>query len=1002
MGHFVLLLICDVLSIYGKCIEMKVSAAQPFQIIYSLYQHEYLGFIFESFIVHLDDHGKLTYQHQNISSKNAREFSKGLDTRDYELIELMDKMHQDVILKKFSVKVMKPGEFLAKVYDKQKGNELLQEQIESYLEVKRAEILDKLKGKHLYEMGNDGEPTWKKIEVHDKKASIQFHLRRSEENTNYYPTITCEGKRLDIPSPLAYLVCKSPAWMVIDGKLYGFDKYVDGKKLLPFLSKKSVTIPKNLEETYYNRFVAPLIASFDDVEVQGFEINKSEYDPHPLLTLSELAPNVQKDIPSLFANDGESSSGNDEAGKIVFDLSFKYGKHRFRGDAFGSVNVTLEKKDNDYIFHRVKRNIEGEKKYAQTLIKIGLPLKGFRCAVEKAQAFSWLNENRVNLLNLGFEVSQPENRDKKYFVGKAVIELEVKENIDWFDIHARIKFGEYEISFKELRKLILKKKVEFKLPNGEIAIIPEAWLIKYGDLFAMSETHGDHEKPVLKKYHLNLLKELEEGNLARVHISEKFRSIENFDGIKDYDLPSGFKGSLRPYQKAGYNWLRFLNDFHLGGCLADDMGLGKTVQTLSMLQAEKEKGDRGASLLVMPTSLIYNWEVEAAKFVPHLKILNYTGTQRNKDVSRFSKYDVVLTSYGIARLDSELLQKFYFNYIILDESQVIKNPTSNIAKAVMQLKSRYKLTLTGTPLENSTLDLWSQMTFINPGLLGGQTFFKNEYQVPIEKKGDEAKTKKLNSIIKPFLLRRLKSQVATDLPEKVENVHYTSMTADQEEKYEEAKAFYREKILDQIDKDGINNSRFMILEGLTKLRQLSNHPRMIDAEYKGESGKLEDVSHMLENAIGEGHKLLVFSQFVKHLDIVREMLHNKKIPFAYLDGSSNDRKDQVDHFNKDPELKVFLISIKAGGLGLNLTEADYVFILDPWWNPAVEAQAVDRAHRIGQTKKVFTYKFITRNTVEEKILQLQKHKLKLSENLIQSEESVIKSLTREDIVMLMN
>jgi len=666
------------------------------------------------------------------------------------------------------------------------------------------------------------------------------------------------------------------------------------------------------------------------------------------------------------------------------------------------VSVTIEKKDSDYIFHRVKRNIEAEKKYAQTLIKLGLHLRGFRCAVKKAQAFSWLNENRVNLLNLGFEVSQPENRNKKYFVGKAVIELEVRENIDWFDIHARIKFGEYEIPFIYLRKLILRKKIEFKLPNGDLAIIPEAWLQKYGDLFALSETQGDQEKPLLKKYHFNLLKELEDGNLAKVHISDKFRGIENFEGIKDYPLPSGFAGQLRPYQKAGYNWLRFLNEFHLGGCLADDMGLGKTVQTLALLQSEKEKGDAGTSLLVMPTSLLYNWEMEAGKFTPQLKILNYTGTLRNKDVSKFSNYDIVITSYGITRLDIELIQNFNFNYIILDESQVIKNPTSNIARAVMQLKSRYKLTLTGTPLENYTLDLWSQMTFINPGLLEGHTFFKNEYQIPIEKKADEAKTKKLNAIIKPFLLRRLKSQVATELPEKVENLHYTNMSAEQEQKYEETKTYYRHKILDQIDKEGINNTRFTILEGLTRLRQLSNHPRMVDPDYKGDSGKLEDVSHMLENAISEGHKLLVFSQFVKHLDVVKEMLHHKKVPFAYLDGSTSDRKDQVEKFNKDPQLKVFLISIKAGGLGLNLTEADYVFILDPWWNPAVEAQAVDRAHRIGQTKTVFIYKFITRNTVEEKIVQLQKHKLRLSENLIQSEESIIKSLTREDIEMLMN
>lgn len=897
---------------------------------------------------------------------------------------------------------MKPDEFFGKIFKKEKGDEVMQEQIEAFMEKRRAAVLDKLKGKQLFEMGNDGEPTWRKVEVLEKRASIQFHFLRTEESTTYYPTITYEGKRVDIPNPAAYLICKHPAWMVLSGKLYGFDKHVDGKKLSPFLNKKQVVIPKNLEETYYNKFVAPLIASFDTIEAEGFEILKSEYDPHPLLTISELAPGSSKSDPTLFGQMDSDGPSDDEAGKIVFDLSFKYGKHRFRGDAFGPVSVTVEKKENDYVFHRVKRNVEGEKKYAATLIKLGLPLRGFRAAVEKAQAFSWLNENRVNLLNLGFEVSQPENRDKKYFVGKAVIELEVKENIDWFDIHAKIKFGEYEISFKELRKLILRKKVEFKLPNGEIAIIPEAWLIKYGDLFALSETHGDHEKPMLKKHHVGLLRDLEEGNLAKVHMSDRLRNLQSFSGIKDYPMPDRFVGTLRPYQKAGYNWLRFLNEFHLGGCLADDMGLGKTVQALAMLQSEKEKGKSGTSLLIMPTSLIYNWEMEAAKFTPDLKILTYTGTLRNKDIGQFGKYDLVLTSYGITRLDIDLLQKVNFNYIILDESQVVKNPSSNIAKAVMELKSKFKLTLTGTPLENTTMDLWSQMTFINPGLLGGQTFFKNEYQLPIEKKHDELKTKKLNAIIRPFILRRLKSQVATDLPEKVENIYYTNMTVEQEKKYEEAKSFYRHKILDQIDKDGINNTRMMILEGLTKLRQLSNHPKMIDPRYEGDSGKLEDVSHMLENALLEGHKVLVFSQFVKHLDIVKEMLKGRKIPFAYIDGSSMDRKEQVEKFNKDPYLKVFLISIKAGGLGLNLTEADYVFILDPWWNPAVEAQATDRAHRIGQKKKVFSYKFITRNTVEEKILTLQKHKLKLSENLIQNEENVIKSLSREDIELLLN
>ncbi len=980
---------------------MKVSASQPFQIIYSLYQHEYQGFVFESYIVHLDEKGRLTYQHQNISSKNAREFSKGLDDRDFELIEIMDQMQAEVLVKKFSPKFMKPDEFFAKIYDKAKGNELIQEQIDDYMEKRRAKVLEKLKGKTLYEMGNDGEPTWRKIEVLEKKTTVQFHFMRSNENTNYFPTLHFQGKKLDLPNATAYLICKSPAWMVLNGKLYGFEKYVDGKKLVPFLSKKFVVIPKNVEETYYNRFVAPLIASFDDVEANGFEINKTTYDPHPILTLSELHTSQTEVAPSLFEASTPAEDTSDSAGKIVFDLSFRYGKHIFRGDNIGQVSVTLEKQGNDgYVFHRIARHTDEEKSFLHTLQKLGLPTKGFRVAIPKSEAFSWLNENRVNLLNLGFEVSQPESRDKKYFVGKAVIEVEVKESIDWFDIHAKIRFGEFEIPFKELRKLIMRKKVEFKLPNGEIAIIPEAWLTKYADLFALSETEGANEKTVLRKHHLNLVKELEEGNLAKVHISEKMRSLSSFSGIKNYALPAGFNGALRPYQKAGYNWLRFLNEYRLGGCLADDMGLGKTVQTLTMLQAEKESGS-GASLLIMPTSLIYNWEMEASKFTPELKILNYTGTLRNKDIKRFEKYDLVLTSYGIARLDIELLQQYYFNYIILDESQVIKNPTSNIAKAVRELKSRHKLVLTGTPIENTTMDLWSQMSFINTGILGTQTYFRNEYQNPIEKKGDESRSKKLHAIIKPFILRRHKSQVATELPEKVENIQYCTMTTDQEKKYEEVKTHYREKIFKLIEQEGLGNSRFMILEGLTKLRQLANHPRMVEQGYNGDSGKLDDITHMLENAIAEGHKVLVFSQFVKHLDLVKQYLKSNKIDFTYIDGSSTDRKDQVERFNKDANLKVFLISIKAGGLGLNLTEADYVFILDPWWNPAVEAQAIDRAHRIGQKKKVFSYKFITRNTVEEKILTLQQRKLKLSMDLISTEESFMKQLTREDIEQML-
>ena len=371
-----------------------------------------------------------------------------------------------------------------------------------------------------------------------------------------------------------------------------------------------------------------------------------------------------------------------------------------------------------------------------------------------------------------------------------------------------------------------------------------------------------------------------------------------------------------------------------------------------------------------------------------------------KDAAKFEGYDLVLTSYGITRLDIDVLKEYYFNYIILDESQAIKNPGSNIARAVKKLKSKYRLILTGTPLENSTLDLWSQMTFINPGLLGSQSFFKNEFLLPIEKRKDEKKTQKLNAIIKPFILRRHKSQVATELPEKVLNVQYCGMTTMQEEQYEEVKSYYRNKILDEIETKGISKSQFLLLQGLSKLRQLANHPKLVDPDYKGDSGKLEDVTYMINNAVSEGHKILIFSQFVKHLSIVKDYLNTHKLQYAYLDGGTKNRQEQVEVFQNNSKVKIFLISLKAGGLGLNLTKADYVFLLDPWWNPAVESQAIDRAHRIGQENKVFTYKFITKNTVEEKILALQQKKIKLATDLITTEESFVKELCKEDIESL--
>jgi SNF2 family DNA or RNA helicase len=521
------------------------------------------------------------------------------------------------------------------------------------------------------------------------------------------------------------------------------------------------------------------------------------------------------------------------------------------------------------------------------------------------------------------------------------------------------------------------------------------------ELFAFSDEHQN--SLTLKKHHVALVSDLENGNLATVTMSRKLERLREFEVVEDQPLPEGFKGTLRPYQKAGYNWLHFVQQYGFGGCLADDMGLGKSVQTLAMLLQRKETGasSGAASLLVMPTSLVYNWVNEALKFAPSLRVLVYTGTYRDKNVEQFADYDLVLTSYGIVRLDAELLKTYKFDYVILDESQAIKNPGSTTSQAVRHLFSRHRLILTGTPVENSTMDLWSQMSFINPGLLGSQTFFRKEFLKPIEKEKDELKTRRLHALIKPFILRRHKAQVATELPEKIEHLSYCRMTDEQQQCYEETKSYYRNKILQNIEEHGTASTQFMLLQGLTKLRQIANHPRMADETYEDESGKLREVVRMIRSVVSEGHKVLVFSQFVKHLELVRHVLDEKQIEYAYLDGNTRERHKEVARFQETEELRVFLISLKAGGVGLNLTAADYVFILDPWWNPAVEAQAVDRAHRIGQERTVFTYKFITKGTVEEKILALQNRKIQLVSDLITTDEAIIKSLTKADIEELL-
>ncbi len=979
---------------------MNISPTDSFQIIYSLFQHEYLGYVFESFIVELNHNGILTLKHQNISSKNAKEFSKVLDDIDYQLIKLTDALHQDVILKKFSPKKITISEFFLKVYDPKKGDKLLQEAVDQYVEKVKVKFMELVGNRLLFIMGNDGNPTWKKVEKITDKVNVLFHFYRNETDTHYFPTLKCGNSKLEFQYRDTLILCNEPAYLLVDDKLYTFEKHVDGKKIRPFLNKKFITVPRNIEEEYYKKFVAPLIASFD-VYAKGFYIKNEKYNPVPLLIFSEYIQKGQTKL-AFFGNDEEEEYIDDVESHIVFELSFRYGEFIFKTDHAGGVSVSVEKVADSFIFHKVKRDIEFELESLKLLKTLGMEVKNGKFLMDRMTAFNWMSKNLQTLEEAQFLMWQSQNDIKRYFVGRSEITVKIAENIDWFDIYAIVRFGEYEIPFLKLKRLIFEKKREFILPNGETAVIPEEWLTQYSELFAFAEINEINNGYSLKKYHLSLVQDLHDGNLAQLSINHKLESLRDFDRIEDYALPEGFKGSLRPYQKAGYNWMRFLNQYRFGGCLADDMGLGKTIQTLALLQSQKESGTGNASLIVLPTSLIYNWELESGKFTPDLKILIYTGTNRNKNIHQFNHIDIIITSYGIVRIDIDLLKKYPFNYVILDESQAIKNPSSNIAQSVAQLNAKHRLILTGTPLENNTLDLWSQMSFLNPGLLGTQRFFKNEFQVPIEKKNDESKIKKLFTIIKPFILRRHKSQVVKELPDKIESVQFCIMDEEQEKVYEEAKSFFRNKIIEKIAEQGIAKSQLILLQGLTALRQLANHPKMVNTDYEGESGKLKDVWHKLSTAISENHKILIFSQFVKHLTILRGCLDENNIEYAYLDGSTKDRQQQVELFQNNEKIQVFLLSLKAGGLGLNLTAADYVFILDPWWNPAIEAQAVDRAHRIGQKNTVMTYKFISKNTVEEKILALQNNKKRLFHDLISNEETFVKSLTKEDIFSLLD
>ncbi len=613
--------------------------------------------------------------------------------------------------------------------------------------------------------------------------------------------------------------------------------------------------------------------------------------------------------------------------------------------------------------------------------------------------------NTIPLLSKkGFEIYGEENL-KNVRINHAAphLAISIKSNMDWFDLDGTIQFGDQEISLSTLRRALKQDKRYIKLADGSIGQIPEKWIEKFNLLF--SSSHAADENLKITKFQIPVLDSLDEEITYSDYPAElkaEKEKLRHFSEIEKQDLPHGLKGILRPYQTHGYDWLHFLKNYGFGGILADDMGLGKTAQILTFLLSLKERAESNhqphpITLLIIPKSLIENWQNESEKFTPDLKILSNVGFLRTKETTQFTDYDIILTTYGTMLKDAKILKEFHFNQIILDESQAIKNPLAKSSKAVRHFKADSRFVMTGTPIENNTLELWSQFDFINPGLLGNLDTFRKEYASPIEIHHDEAKAESLRKLVYPFILRRTKKQAAPELPPKTERIIYLDMDPAQEALYKKTSARYRNEIISAIAQKGMNGARFKIIEGLLRLRQIAIHPALVEPNSTASSPKLDYLMEAAETLENESHKTLIFSQFVQTLHIVQNEMDERKINYAYLDGNTRNREAAINSFQTDPAIQFFLISIKAGGVGLNLTAADYVIHLDPWWNPAVEMQADDRAYRIGQDKPVFVYKLIMRKTVEEKILKLQESKRKLVDTLITSDAAFLKALTPDDI-----
>jgi SNF2 family DNA or RNA helicase len=964
-----------------------------------LNEHRLWGYIFIPYIIKKSDEGNFYYTSHAIFPKNLDDSYQSLPDPQKQIVQLCDEYSDQKLFKLFS-KNKNVKEFHEKVEASR-----IEQLIRPFIEKRLASIFSILinNSTKVFSRDKNRSNIFEEdfLLVSNETANVVFNFEKLDVGTRYSLELWKNLRKLNIKESPSHILSDFPAILRLGNSLL-YIKDIEGKKMRPFFTRDFILVPESSEIKYYKSFILNIIRDFP-VIAKGFQINQTETEKQVLLTLE---------------------TGIDNTALLV--LRFQYGKKIILANQSSPCFVEFFKDKDGYRFEKIIRDTVFEEKAHSALLELGyVSFDGANYGLPENEEVSdatklyplieSLIKNHTRLTESGITYSQS-IQDKNFYIGKVSMNISTSIQNDWFDLHAIVFLDNFQIPFHKFRKNILNNIHEYLLPDNEIFVLPDEWFTRYREVFEFGKAEGENIR--IHKQHFFILEKTESfGNRSNIKNLEKLNRNKK---LPLAELPKGLNAKLRPYQHEGYTWLLYLQSNNLGGCLADDMGLGKTIQAIALLQKNKEEietpvindiqKDRQldlfglpkincTSLIVVPASLVHNWVNEIRKFAPSLKIYTHVGSKRKKTSGKFGNFDVIISSYHTVRQDIELFIGFQFHYIILDESQVIKNPSSKIYKAIETLKSQFKLALTGTPIENSLTDLWAQMNFVNSGLLGNLNFFKKEFTIPIEKKNQQEREEKLKILINPYILRRKKDEVAKELPPVSEQVIFCSMTDEQRKFYESEKSIIRNNLFEKIESHGIEKNSIIVLQGLTRLRQIANHPLLVDENYAEESGKFNEVSRNIENVISEGHKVLVFSSFVKHLEIIEKHLVKEEIEYSLLTGESINRESIVKAFQDNPDCKVFLISLKAGGVGLNLTAADYVFILDPWWNPASESQALNRAHRIGQDKNVFVYRFISENSIEEKIQILQEKKSKLAETFIHS-NNPMKDISKKELESL--